>query len=64
MSKSKNCTKINEDNGSKMSYNGVANQPKEHRGVSCLMGNSIHHSETIYNMLKKNLQTTALANVN
>ena len=36
MSKSKNCTKINKDNGSKMSYNGVANQPKEHRGVVVL----------------------------
>ena len=36
MSKSENCTKINKDNASKMSYNGVANQPKEHRGVVVL----------------------------
>ena len=36
MSKSEKCTKINKDNDSKMSYNGVAYQPKEHRGVVVL----------------------------
>ena len=53
----------NKDNAPEMSYNGVAYPSQKTQRSRCLMNTSIHHSETIFKMLKEINLTKQLSNI-